>query len=148
MDMKATKDGKLSSSHHLTPLVEILKKKKKILVMITQFPQKVHHHSHRNRNQDAVCWTKLSRPAPRVTLKANWHSQQQQRQSMCDDVSTSTRKLVHDRTGMSEATRRMIRLAQRNLCITLCHLLTKSHNSTSISEKEYLKMPSYRTKKR
>ena len=40
MDMKATKDGKLSSSHHLTPLVEILKKKKKILVMITQFLKK------------------------------------------------------------------------------------------------------------
>ena len=33
-------------------------------------------------------------PAPKVTLKANWHSQQQH-QRVCDDV-TSTRRLVRD----------------------------------------------------
>ena len=37
------------------------------------------------------------RPAPKVTLKSNWHSQQQQ--STCDDVSTCTRRLV--RQGQS-----------------------------------------------
>ena len=48
----------------------------------------------------------------------------------------------------SKATRRMIRLAQ-GTCAGFCHLLTKSHNSKSIHEwKEYLKMPSYKTKKR
>ena len=50
---------------------------------------------------------------------------------------------------MSKATRRMIRLAQWNLCGILCHLLTKSHNSKSIFEwKEYLKMPSWKTRNR
>ena len=43
----------------------------------------------------------------------------------------------------------MIRIAQGNLCGILCHLLTKNHNSKSIFEwKEYLKMPSYKTKNR
>ena len=35
------------------------------------------------------------RPGPKVKLKSNWHSQQQQ-QSLCDDVSTSTRRLVRE----------------------------------------------------
>ena len=39
------------------------------------------------------------RPVPQVTLKSHWQSQQQQ-QSICDDVSTSTRKLVTDQTGI------------------------------------------------
>ena len=39
MDMKPTKDGRLSSSHHLTLLVEVLKKKKN-LAMILQFLKK------------------------------------------------------------------------------------------------------------
>ena len=38
MEMEATKDGRLSSSHHLTLLVEIPTKKN--LVMITQFLKK------------------------------------------------------------------------------------------------------------
>ena len=33
---------------------------------------------------------------------------------------------------MSKATRRMIRLAQGNLCVILCYLLTKNHKSKSI----------------
>ena len=50
---------------------------------------------------------------------------------------------------MSKATRRMIRLAQWKPVRNLCHLLTKSHNSKSIFEwKEYLKMPSWKTKNR
>ena len=40
------------------------------------------------------------RPVPQVTLKSHWQSQQQQQQSICDDVSTSTRKLVTDQTGI------------------------------------------------
>ena len=43
------------------------------------------------------------RPAPKVTLKCNWHSQQQQQQqSLCDDVSTSTRKLVTGQSGIRD----------------------------------------------
>ena len=49
---------------------------------------------------DRMLFERLStRPAPKVTLKSNLQSQQQQQQSICDDVSTSTRKLAHDRTG-------------------------------------------------
>ena len=52
--------------------------------------------SHRviSQNGDRTLFERLStsRPAPKVKLKSNWHSQQQQ--SICDDVSTSTRKLV------------------------------------------------------
>ena len=36
----------------------------------------------------------IPRPVPKVTLKSNWQSKQQQQQSICDDVSTDTRKLV------------------------------------------------------
>ena len=43
-------------------------------------------------------------PAPKVTLKSNWHSQQQQQQSLCDGVSTRTRKLV---TGQSKRCQRL-----------------------------------------
>ena len=40
-------------------------------------------------------------PAPKVTLKSNWHSQQQQ-QYLCDYVSTSTKKLVTDQSGIRD----------------------------------------------
>ena len=75
-----------------------------------------------SQNGDRILFERLSipRPAPKVTLRSNWPSQQQwqrQQQSICDDVSISTRKLVTDQTGIrvSEATQRMIRLAQRKL---------------------------------
>ena len=49
---------------------------------------------------DRIVFERLStpRPAPKVTLKSNGHSQLQlqQQQSICDDVSTSTRRLVRD----------------------------------------------------
>ena len=45
---------------------------------------------------DRIVFERLStpRPAPKVTLKSNWHSQQQQ--SLCDDVSTGTRRFVRE----------------------------------------------------
>ena len=50
---------------------------------------------------------------------------------------------------MSEAAQRMIRLVHGNLYGIQSQLLTKSHNSKSIFEwKEYLKMPSYKMKRR
>ena len=51
-----------------------------------------------SQNGDRILFERLStpRPAPKVTLKSTCHSQQQQQQSLCDDVSTSTRKLVRD----------------------------------------------------
>ena len=57
--------------------------------------------NHRTRSYRVICQNgdrtlferlSTSRPAPKVKMKSNWHSQQQQ--SICDDVSTSTRKLV------------------------------------------------------
>ena len=143
MDMKAIKDGRMSSSHHLTPLVGIQKKKN--LIMITQLlKKKVHYHSHWKRNQDAVYWVKLSRaqeqglqfwqtkshaivvhspvpadciykvmsqngdrilferlstprPAPKVTLKSTWQSQQQQQQqSICDGLTGATKVVARE----------------------------------------------------
>ena len=54
---------------------------------------------------DRTLFDRLSTPQPasKVTLESNWHSQQQQQQqSMCDVVSTSTRKLVTGRTGIRD----------------------------------------------
>ena len=138
VDMKARKDGRLSSSQHLTLLVESPMKKNP--VMITQFLKQctitvignvikmpcIGQQSTRSRiailanevtcdHRTQSCASRLHlqsslskrrsntvrktlnlRPAPKVTLKSNWHSQQQQQQSLCDDVSTSTRRLVRD----------------------------------------------------
>ena len=49
-----------------------------------------------SQNGDRILIGRLStpRPAPKVTLNSNWQSQKQQ--SLCDDVSTSTRRLVRD----------------------------------------------------
>ena len=60
-----------------------------------------------SQNGDRLLFERLStpRPAPKVTLKSNWQSQQQLQQphqSVCDDVSISTRKLVTDQTGIRD----------------------------------------------
>ena len=49
---------------------------------------------------DRISFERLStpRPAPKVTLKSSWQSQQQQ--STCDDVSTSTRKLAQNSVSL------------------------------------------------
>ena len=133
MDMKATKDGRLSSSHHFTPFGGDSDEEEPRDDYTV--PQKVCYHSYWKRKQDAVYWVKkilstrsriailadevtcshrerscasrlhlqssLSKrrsntvrktlnPTTRakVTLKANCNSQQQ---SICDDVSTSTK---------------------------------------------------------
>ena len=51
-----------------------------------------------SQNGDRILFERLStpRPAPKVTLKSNWHSKQKQQQSICDDVLTSTRRLVRE----------------------------------------------------
>ena len=41
--------------------------------------------------------TQTPRPAPKSTRESNWQPQEQQ--SLCDDVSTSSKKLVTDQTG-------------------------------------------------
>ena len=49
-----------------------------------------------SRNGDRTLFERLStpRPAPKVTLKSNWHSQQQQQQQpLSGSVSSSSRKL-------------------------------------------------------
>ena len=48
-----------------------------------------------SQNGDRILFERLSTPppAPKVTLQSKWHSQQL---SICDDVSTSSRKLVRD----------------------------------------------------
>ena len=50
-----------------------------------------------SQNGNRTLFERLStpRPAPKVTLKSNWHLQQLQ-QSICDDVSSGTRRLVRD----------------------------------------------------
>ena len=55
------------------------------------------------QNGDRILFGRLStpRPAPKVALKSNWHSQQQQ-QCLCDDVSTRTRKLVTGQSGIRD----------------------------------------------
>ena len=61
-----------------------------------------------SQNGDRILFERLStpRPAPKVTLKSNWHSQQQQpQQSLSDDASTSTRKLVAGQTGKRDVRR-------------------------------------------
>ena len=89
-----------------------------------------------SQNGDRILFERLStpRPTPRVTLKSTWHSQQQQ-QSLCDDVSTSTRETwCTTGLGQGQRQRRMIRLVQGNLYGIPSQLLTKSHNSKSIFE--------------
>ena len=54
--------------------------------------------------KDSQTLDSTPRPAPKVSLKSNLHSQQQQ-QSLCDDVSTGTRRLVRD----SQSGRRDVR---------------------------------------
>ena len=53
-----------------------------------------------------MLFERLSTPrlAQKVTLKSNWqsHQQQQLQQSVCDDVLTSTSKLVRDQTGIRD----------------------------------------------
>ena len=44
--------------------------------------------------------TQTPRPAPKSTLETNWQSKGQQ--SLCDDVSTSSKKLVTDQTGIRD----------------------------------------------
>ena len=146
--MEATKDGRLSSSHHFGLLVKIPTKKN--LVMITQFLKKctitvmetwsrcrvlgklsraqyqglqfwqtkshaiIAHSPVRadcifrviSQNGDRILFERLStpRPAPKVTLKSNWHSQQHQ-ESICNGVSTSTRRLVRERQAGIRAVR-------------------------------------------
>ena len=58
-----------------------------------------------SQNGDRILFERLStpRPAPKVALKSNWHAQQQQQhQSLCDDVSDSTRKLVTGQSGIKD----------------------------------------------
>ena len=97
-----------------------------------------------SHNGDRILFDRLStpRPAPKVTLKSNCHSQQQQ-QSLCDDVSTSGRRLVREgQSGIKDV----------RDCTTDDQTSARkfnSHNSKSIFEwKEYLKMPSYKMKRR
>ena len=52
-----------------------------------------------SQNGDRILFERLStpRPAPKVTVKSNWHPQQQQQQhSLRDDASTSARRLVRE----------------------------------------------------
>ena len=67
-------------------------------------PQTVHDHSHWKRDQcihRVISQTEIEY-CSQDTLKSNWHSQQQHHeQSLCDDVSTSTRKLVTGQSGIS-----------------------------------------------
>ena len=62
--------------------------------------QQIASKSNLSKNGDRILFERISipRPTPKVTLKSNWHSQQQQQQqqSFCDDVSTSTKRLVRD----------------------------------------------------
>ena len=84
-----------------------------------------------------------------------WHWKatgiQQQQQRLSGDVSSSG-KLVAVETWKKRCPRPhdgMIRPAQGKLCGILCHLSTKGHSSKSIFDlKEYLNVPSYKTKNR
>ena len=55
-----------------------------------------------SQNGDRILFERHStpRPAPKVIMKSNRQSQQQQ--SICDDVSTSTSKLVTDQIGIRD----------------------------------------------
>ena len=103
-----------------------------------------------SQNGDRTLFERLSTPrlAPKVTLNSNWqsHQQQQHQQSICDVVSTSTRKLVHDRTGIRDVRGNMTddQTSTRKLVQYSVSLVDKGHNSKSIFEwKEYLKTLSY-----
>ena len=56
MDMNATKDGRLSSSHHFTPFGGDSDEEEPRDDYTV--PQKVCYHSYWKRNQDAVYWVK------------------------------------------------------------------------------------------
>ena len=88
-----------------------------------------------SQNGDRILFERLStpRPAPKVTLRFNWQSQQQQ-QSICDDVSTRTRRLHRESQSGTRAAHRMIRLVQGDLHGILSQLLRKSHNAKWIFE--------------
>ena len=76
-----------------------------------------------SQNGDRILFERhpTPRPAPKVTLKSNWHSQQHhEHKETCCGPNWDTRR-------QREATRRMIRLAQGELCGILKQLLTKTH---------------------
>ena len=73
------------------------------------------------------------RPAPKVTLLravGNRSSSSSLSLVMFLQASGNLLRLKLEK-DMSKATGRMIRLAQRNLCGILCHLMTNSHHSKS-----------------
>ena len=66
-----------------------------------------HHPStpkHQSSDKHKQRLNTVRRPAPKVTLKSNWHSQQQQQQqlSLRDDVSTCTKQLVTEQSGIRD----------------------------------------------
>ena len=107
-----------------------------------------------SQNGGRTLSARLSTPrlAPKVTLRSNWQSQQQQRQSLVVCLPAPgnwMRSKTENGDVKGKPQRIQVLPVPGNWSGILCHLLTKSLNSKSIFEwKEYLEMPSWTTNKK